>query len=68
MPIYEYRCDKCQCDFEYLQLTERDTDPSCPSCCGREVRRLMSSGSVRPQGIARGKGGFSAPTCRPSGG
>jgi putative FmdB family regulatory protein len=70
MPIYEYRCDHCQCDFEHLQLSDREPDPACPSCCGQQVHRLVSAGSARPQGIARGKGGFSAPppTCRPSGG
>lgn len=40
MPIYDYRCLKCDNRFEQLV---RSTDTvSCPSCTGSEIERLMS--------------------------
>lgn len=70
MPIYEYRCEQCRCDFEYLKLSESDPDPECPSCCGKDIKKLISAGSFRPEGVPSGSGGFSGggPKCRPSGG
>ncbi len=68
MPIYEYRCNQCKCEFETLKLSAQDPEPQCPSCCSSQVQRLMSAGAFRPEGIATGKGGFKAPKCRPSGG
>jgi putative FmdB family regulatory protein len=68
MPIYEYLCNHCHCTFEELRLSSSDPDPQCPTCCTRDVMRLMSAGAVRPQGIASGSGGFSQPKCRPAGG
>ena len=69
MPIYEYKCDKCKCEFEFLKLSSRDPDPKCPSCCSDKVQKLLSAGAVRPDGIPKGKGGFNkGPACRPSGG
>ncbi len=68
MPIYEYRCKACNCEFEYLQLSDQDPEPQCPSCCGTKTERLISSGAIRPNGIPGGKGGFKPPKCRPSGG
>ena len=68
MPIYEYRCNKCNCEFEILKLSLKDPEPRCPSCCSEEVQQLMSVGAVRPEGIATGRGGFNAPKCKPSGG
>jgi putative FmdB family regulatory protein len=43
MPIYEYRCRKCQCAFETLVLSARDaSEVSCPKCHEKEVERLLS--------------------------
>ena len=68
MPIYEYFCEKCQCQFELLVLSSDDSSPECPACCGHNVKKLISAGSFRPQGVPSGSGGFKAPKCRPSGG
>jgi len=68
MPIYEYRCNKCECTFEYLALSANDPDPQCPSCCSEGIEKLISAGAIRPKGIPTGSGGFSEPACRPSGG
>jgi putative FmdB family regulatory protein len=67
MPIYEYRCNSCSCQFEILVLSCSDPEPTCPGCEGKDVEKLMSAGCFRPQGIARGKGGFSSqPACKPN--
>jgi putative FmdB family regulatory protein len=67
MPIYEYQCKGCCHCFEYLALSPRDPDPACPECNCTEVEKLMSAGCVRAHGVAKGAGGFNAPSCKPSG-
>ncbi len=43
MPIYEYRCLDCGCEFSRLILSSADSDPlECPKCKGRRLERLMS--------------------------
>lgn len=51
MPIYEYHCEKCGCDFECLMLGSDEAE--CPSCKGREVNRLMSACGF----VSKGAGG-----------
>ena len=40
MPIYEYHCEKCDRDFEYLVFG--NDNPYCPNCSSKKVSRLMS--------------------------
>ncbi len=40
MPIFEYRCDSCSQQFEYLVIGE--PDPQCEACGSRQVHRMMS--------------------------
>ncbi|MGD8844532.1 MAG: zinc ribbon domain-containing protein [Desulfobacteraceae bacterium] len=68
MPIYEYRCTSCNCEFEHLSLSSQDAAPKCPTCCTTKVQRLLSAGAIRPQGVPSGSGGFTPPNCKPSGG
>lgn len=68
MPIYEYACDACQCRFEKLVFASDQSEIHCPTCCSPDVRKLISAGSFRPEGIPTGKGGFKPPACKPSGG
>jgi putative FmdB family regulatory protein len=43
MPIYEYRCKKCQNKFEELVgLGTRDEDMVCPGCGSSSVERAFS--------------------------
>jgi putative FmdB family regulatory protein len=42
MPIYEYRCEECNKDFEYLVFRNQEPD-ACPSCRSQKVSRLMSA-------------------------
>ena len=41
MPIYEYHCDNCNHDFEYLVFGKEQ--PECPSCRGKNVNKLISA-------------------------
>ena len=41
MPIYLYRCDRCERDAEELQTLSADP----PDCCGEVMRRLPTSPS-----------------------
>jgi putative FmdB family regulatory protein len=65
MPIYEYECKDCSCRFETLVFSGDETGVACPSCCGTSIKKLISAGSIRAQGIPSGGGGFTAPSCKP---
>jgi len=40
MPIFEYKCNKCDKSFEALVIGS--DVPECPSCKSRDLSRLMS--------------------------
>lgn len=40
MPLYEYRCQKCQAEFELL--VRNDDDCECPECHSRQLEKLLS--------------------------
>jgi len=69
MPIYEYRCNQCGHDFEELTFSTSGPSPDCPQCSHGDVVKLMSAGSIRPNGVPSGSGGFTPPACKiPQGG
>jgi len=41
MPIYEYSCDQCGHQFEWLVRTNQDK-PVCPACNGQQLTRKLS--------------------------
>ncbi len=43
MPIYEYKCEKCDTCFERLVFGGDDDDVACPECNSKKVKRLMSA-------------------------
>jgi putative FmdB family regulatory protein len=43
MPIYEYRCDKCEQRFEEFLSSSTKPAPPCPQCGSKKVTRLMST-------------------------
>ncbi|MFQ6034545.1 MAG: zinc ribbon domain-containing protein [Sedimentisphaerales bacterium] len=47
MPIYEYRCQQCDADFELLVRSSRDK-VKCPKCAGWRVRRKLSVFAMSP--------------------
>jgi putative FmdB family regulatory protein len=40
MPLYEYVCDQCQDEFEYLVRGQER--PACPSCGSQSLRQQLS--------------------------
>ncbi|MFP6579777.1 MAG: zinc ribbon domain-containing protein [Myxococcota bacterium] len=55
MPIYEYRCDKCEHEFEREQRITADPVKTCPACRSRRVKRLISRTSF----VLKGGGWYS---------
>ena len=45
MPIYEYRCEKCEHEFEREQRITDDPVKTCPECRSRRVKKLISQTS-----------------------
>lgn len=47
MPIYEYRCNRCQKEFSHLSFHSREEKRvTCKYCKGKDLTRLLSSFSV----------------------
>lgn len=43
MPLYEYKCKKCNTTFQVLKpVTKRDETERCPNCGITETERLIS--------------------------
>ena len=55
MPIYEYRCDKCEHEFEREQRITEDPVKTCPKCRSRRVKKLISQTSF----VLKGGGWYS---------
>ena len=43
MPIYEYRCETCEIEFEELVPSSTAPAPPCPSCGSEGPTRVFSS-------------------------
>ena len=42
MPIFEYVCNGCGHQFEFLKLPAATTVPSCPACQSADLTRQLS--------------------------
>jgi putative FmdB family regulatory protein len=64
MPIHEYRCSQCGCEFEEL-VTSSNTDVPCPECASQDVERLLSAFGMKSGGSYRANtvGSSSCATC-----
>jgi putative FmdB family regulatory protein len=72
MPLYEYRCRKCDAHFERLEKASEPTDRSCPKC-GGVAHRLIGAPALQFKGsgwyvndYGSGKGSQVAPTESPT--
>ena len=50
MPIYEYKCSKCEHQFEVIQRFSDNPVESCPACNRKTVKKLVSAPSFRLKG------------------
>lgn len=50
MPLYEYRCDACNHEFEALQKISDQPLVHCPACESPELRKLVSAAGFRLKG------------------
>ena len=53
MPIFEYKCNQCEKEFEKLVFAGEEDNISCPECKSLEVVKKMSATSF--MGIGLGK-------------
>ncbi len=50
MPIYEYRCDRCGHEKEYLQKVSDPLITVCPSCGESAMKKLISAAGFQLKG------------------
>ena len=50
MPLYEYRCDACEHQFEVIQKFSDEPITVCPKCSGGPVAKLLSSPAFQFKG------------------
>nr|CRH04507.1 conserved protein of unknown function[Include Zinc ribbon domain] [Candidatus Magnetococcus massalia] len=46
MPLYDYKCNSCEHGFEVSHGMSEKPELSCPSCQGKEIRKVLSTGGV----------------------
>lgn len=64
MPLYEYRCQKCDKAFELLRrMSDADTGVECPKCASKRVTRQFSSFAAVGSGGASADVGCAKPGC-----
>lgn len=67
MPLYEYRCQRCEQVFEKLVSREqRDKPGGCPACGCARSQRLMSTFAGHVSGGGSIAGSSSCSTCTAS--
>ena len=50
MPIYEYKCERCDHQFEILQKISDKPASTCPACNADSLRKLMSAAAFKLKG------------------
>ena len=50
MPIYEYKCLKCEHHFEVIQSFSDNPLERCPECNQKSIQKLVSAPSFRLKG------------------
>lgn len=68
MPIWEFKCQRCQHVFETLVRSHDHQQPTCPACGSEVLQKLVSGFSYRGRGGAgsncAGCTGRNCATCR----
>lgn len=47
MPLYNYKCNKCERTLEVLERA-KNMRPTIPCCCGGTLRRVFSTFNIKP--------------------
>ena len=55
MPIFEYVCNACGHQFEFLQLPGATTVPSCPACQSPNLERLLSGFALSTTALTKAR-------------
>jgi len=65
MPIFEYRCKKCDATYEKIVFNREAPPPPCPKCGSDQVEKLISAPGACGVSSGSGSSGFSggSPTC-----
>jgi putative FmdB family regulatory protein len=61
MPIYEFKCEACDHQFEKLVFKGDEKFITCPECGGKDLEKMMSTANAIGAGLgaACSSGGFS---------
>ncbi len=51
MPIYEYKCSKCDNEFEKLIFRGEEDQVKCPECNSADINKKMSASSFMGSSI-----------------
>jgi len=55
MPIYEFRCLKCNDVFEILKMnTQDEVEAKCPHCASEDFERVLST-TTHAMGLSKGE-------------
>lgn len=66
MPLYEYRCRRCDKDFEKI-VSSATKKVSCPHCRSKKVEKQFSLFGVKSGGVfTSSKGGDGCSSCKAS--
>lgn len=60
MPLYEYKCEKCEELFEYMEKLADKPKSICEDC-GGEIKRTMSTGGFVLKGGGWYRDGYTKP-------
>ena len=55
MPIFEYVCNACRNQFEFLKLPAATTVPICPACQSPDLERLLSGFALSTSDITKAR-------------
>ena len=53
MPIFEYKCNECNKDFEKLVFASEENNIHCPECKSPDVSKKMSTTSFMGSSIGK---------------
>jgi putative FmdB family regulatory protein len=68
MPLFEFRCPKCQAQFEKITSRQSADDVACPECGQQPAERLLSTFATSSDSASGGSLAASPAACSPRGG